>query len=400
MKIKRDKLTLHAGQRKLIALPGRFKIAICGRRWGKTTVGAETAKRAAETGARVAWISPTDDQCFDVYTEVKEHLSTWHAARNQITDKKSGGIIRFVSARKLNSLRGPGWDLVIIDEAADVSELVWKSIILPTLLERDGQALLMGTPRGKANWLHGIFERANNSKQWSRLHAPTKDNPRITLKQLESMRAEMTELEFRQEFDAEFCDSEESIFKDIEEHISGEPRQDGRPGVKYGTGIDLGQLAFCVCSSINPRTNVFETVTRWNKKPWAVNEATIRKHLKRFPGIAFIDATGVGSKPAEDMDDIVRPFVFTTETRERALRALAIAWENDEFKICNHPQLIHELRGMEWRQEGDAPHTRLVARATTEFSDCVMSLALGWYARTHTNDAPAGRPGRHWFGFA
>lgn len=381
-------LTPHTGQRRLLALPGRFKVAICGRRFGKTTAGALAAAEAAEDGGQVLWIDPSDDQCKEVYTEVADYLMQqkgWTATRQSIYHT-SGGRIRFASAGKRHTLRGPGLDLVIIDEVADVPEEVWKTIILPMLLERDGKALLMGTPRGRANWLHALFERAACDPKWSRLHLPTSANPRITLKQLNAFKSEMTDIEFRQEFEAEFLDAAESIFPGIEQHLSGAPRHAGAGGRRYTTGIDLGQVAYCACASIDPRTNVLDALTRWNKQPWAVNEARVRNHLKRFPGPAIIDATGVGSKPAEDMMDICRPFIFNEETRTVLLTDLAVAWESEAVKICNDPVLIHELRCMMWTQAGEPPHTYLRATTTTEFCDTVMAFALAWRVRRQMGD--------------
>lgn len=393
---------LHAGQKEILALPGRFKIAICGRRFGKNVVAAKMAIDTATQGKAVLWIEPTDDQNAVVQSDFENFLTDnkdW--TRNKSAREyrhKSGGFVRFRSAAA-GSLRGPGFDLIIIDEAADVRESAWRLELLPTLLERNGRALLMGTPKGKANWLHRVFEHAACDPKWSRYHASTSANPIITAAQLEAFKSEMTELEFRQEFEAEFLDAAESMFPGIEYHLEGEKRNDGARGARYANGIDIGQMHdWTVAISINTKTNVANGITRFNQAPWATTEARIRAHVGRFKGPGYIDATGVGSPIAETVREILRPYVFTTDTRDQALRHLSIAWENEAIKICNDAQLIHELRCMQWKQTGDAPHTRITAETTTEHDDCVMALALAWQARKHFGDAQ--QKGKAFFQFA
>lgn len=397
--------TPHAGQRQILALPGRFIVAICGRRFGKNVVGSILAERAAHNGKIVLWIEPTEDQARDVEydfinylkTDIVEHTGddekNWKHFR---TDREirhfSGGRIRFRSAQVRNALRGRGLDLVVLDEAADIEEDVWKLVILPQLLERNGRAIMLGTPRGKGNWLHKIFEEAANKKAWSRYHAPTSKNPLITVKQLTEMRKEFTDAEWRQEFEAEFIDSGAAVFPCVEEHIKCEPTNSGSPKKKYATGIDLGQSAYCVCVSIDPVPNIARAITRWNRQPWSVNEARCRSHVKRWPGPATVDSTGVGSAPAENLDDIADGFLFTDTTRTRLIRELALAWENEAIHICNDHQLIHELRCMEWEHVGEIPNRHLAAKSTAEYCDCVMALALAWYTRqTRGVDSPIGK---------
>lgn len=383
--------TPHAAQKEILALPGRFKIAICGRRFGKNVVASIMAKDTAKEGKHVLWIEPTDDQSKIVQRDFETFLAkspdwTWHKSDRE-WHHKSGGFIRFRSAQA-GSLRGPGYDLVIIDEAADVRETAWRLEVLPTLAERHGRAILMGTPKGKSNWLHRQFEHAACDPKWSRYHAPSSANPAITAEELEAMRGEMTELEFRQEFEAEFLDGAQSMFPGIEDHLAGAARNDGARGARYANGIDVGQMHdWTVAIGINTRTNVAEALTRFNNKPWSVTEAKIRNHIFRFRGPGYVDATGIGSVLAENLNDVLKPYVFTTETRDHALRQLGIAWEHESIKICNEPQLIHELRCMEWQQTGEAPHTRITASTTTEHDDCVLALALAWQARQRFGDA-------------
>jgi hypothetical protein len=114
--------------------------------------------------------------------------------------------IEFHTALLPDNLRGAGLQLVIIDEAADVSEYAWRSVIRPMLITTQGEALLLGTPRGHQNWLHEMFLRGqtDTTGQYASIRLPTSANPLVSLDELHALRAEMTDVDYRQEIDAEF----------------------------------------------------------------------------------------------------------------------------------------------------------------------------------------------------
>ncbi len=156
----------------------------------------------------------------------------------------NGSRIEFKGAHLPDNLRGAGLDLVVIDEAADVSEYTWLSVIKPMLLDGRGEALIVGTPRGKNHWLHRVFQlgkSVENADRYASIQLPTQSNPKIRPQDLDDYKQEMTLEEYRQEFDAEFIDGVNTIFTNVDQCIDGEVQKCGRPGVRYVTGIDLGQ---------------------------------------------------------------------------------------------------------------------------------------------------------------
>ena len=62
----------HSGQDKVLALPKRVRVAVCGRRFGKTVAAAIAAiRRCREREAqRVWWISPVQEQSDRVERQV------------------------------------------------------------------------------------------------------------------------------------------------------------------------------------------------------------------------------------------------------------------------------------------------------------------------------------------
>src|SRR6185436_17168623 len=136
---------------------------------------------------------------------------------------------------------------------------------------------------------------------------PTRENERIPAEEIEEYRAEMTDEEFRQEFEAEFIDGVNAAFTNVDECADGELLFRVHLRAKYITGIDLGQLQdFTVLCSINVKTERLEGFVRFNKMDWRAQIDRIEAHLAAFPGWCVIDATGIGGPVCEQIEAIPR----------------------------------------------------------------------------------------------
>lgn len=393
----------HIGQRAILALPGRFKIAVCGRSFGKTVVGILACVECIEGGAnrRVLWASPIREQSRRVLSEMVRWLGDGVGPAGDWTYRRAalelvhtnGGVVSFQGAEAEDSLRGPAIDLCIIDEAADITETAWKLVVLPMLLVRQGKAIFLGTPRGTSNWLHRTFMEAQSGKvNWSSYRSASAGNPAVTVEAVAVMRGEMTDAQFRQEILAEFVDSGSSVFPFSEGLDTAKLVQLGEKGDRFATGIDLGRVKdFTVVASFRTRDNNLVGFDRFNALPWAHIVGRIIAHRRLFPGVAVSDATGVGDAVYEELrklDDKIFPFVITTDSRTNLIMACALAWEHRRFRIAPVPELVNEMRMMEWKSEESGGYTRHVPRSTVEHDDCVFALALAWFARLNFGDAP------------
>jgi hypothetical protein len=429
----------HDGQLKLLNLRRRYRVAVCGRRFGKTVAaGIAAVKRCHDSGTaqRIWWISPIQSQSDRVERDMAYWLSGYMKSKKTETSDASdnkpkpakakseqqnkedrwshrksehaliysnGSRIEFHSAHNPNNLRGAGLDLAIIDEAADVSEDTWKLVIRPMLLESCGEAFIIGTPRGKNNWLHRIFllgQAADPDRIYGSIQLPTSANPLIDVKEIDAYRNEMIDGEYRQEFEAEFIDGVDSPFPKMEECISGEPLRCGRPGESYVTGIDLGRsVDYTVLVSIGVGSRRVEGFDRFNKMDWSAQLLRMHDHLRRFPGACIVDATGVGDPIYEQLARThrrIQPFCFTAGSKERIIQALAIAFSNHTIALSNIPVLLNELRAFTKTENARASRLRSASYGAPPgmHDDCVTALALAWYALEylHAGLLPAGNP--------
>lgn len=199
---------LHPSQREIFDSPARFRVAACGRRWGKTEDGTTEAIVAANQGQVVWWVAPSYPMAVDVWRNLKTLLNgQWEKQEQQHTvTSPKGGIIRVRSADNPDSLRGSGLDLAILDEAALMAKVVWLEVIRPALSDREGRALFLSTPKGLFNWFYELFEAGldPNQPDWSCWNRPTWTNPLIKPEEIERARSSLPEDVFNQEYGAKF----------------------------------------------------------------------------------------------------------------------------------------------------------------------------------------------------
>ena len=413
----------HRGQERVLQLRGRVRVAVCGRRFGKTVAAGIAAVRHcvnADKPQRVWWISPIQDQS----DRVERELAGWLAPQMKgAIDKSRNGEgtsdapqkyavawehrkgehaliflpnqsrIEFHSAHVPDRLRGAGLHLVIVDEAADVSEYAWKMVIKPMLLDAGGQAMILGTPRGTGNWLHRVYllgQAPEHVDAYISLRQPTSASPRISAKDLDEFRLDVSPDEYRQEFEAEFIDGVDAVFRNLAACVEGGVQARGRAGEVYITGIDLADARdFTVLCSIGARSERIEGFWRFNNLGWHEQLIRIADHLRRFPGPCVVDATGLGDPLYEAIARPHRfyahPFKFNAEAKENVVLALQMALDQKTLKLPQIPELINELQAfkrLDDQREGAARYKRFGAPQGLH-DDCVMALCLAWWGLKH-----------------
>lgn len=202
-------------QRAVLQSAARNKLLVCGRRWGKSTLGLVTTIvghgpnvgdfRGAMQGGTIWYIAPTFPMASIMWRELKRSLKGAWESKSEIDRQivlPGGGNIQVKSADHPDGLRGAGLDGAVLDEAAFFKPDAWTAI-RPALADKQGWSMFLTTPKGM-NWLWDTWDRAPLQEGWERWQRPSWDNPIMTSAEIEKMRAEMTPLEFRQEVEAEF----------------------------------------------------------------------------------------------------------------------------------------------------------------------------------------------------
>jgi len=160
---------------------------------GKTLCAAMEGVAAAMAPARRSYgwvVAPTYDLCDKVFREIvmvaAEHLrhrilSLKENERKLLLRNMAGGIseIRGKSADNPVSLLGEGLDWVVVDEAARLKPTIWEGHLSQRLIDRDGWALLISTPRGKG-WFYSLYQRGQgDDPTYASWNWPSWANPHL-----------------------------------------------------------------------------------------------------------------------------------------------------------------------------------------------------------------------------
>lgn len=216
-------------QEKILRNKSKSKVVVIGRRGGKTVMGLIACilghgpkNRAgvpkypgAIHGAAIWWVAPTYKIGKIIWRSLKHSLRGAWVSKNEVDwriDLPGGGSVTVRSADDPDALRGAGINGVVVDEAALLSEEAWGEALQPTLLDNDGWAILISTPKG-INWFKRMFDAVPSKPDWARWQMPTWVNPRISKSRLEEARRDMGPLEFAQEIEALFVTAGAGMFK-------------------------------------------------------------------------------------------------------------------------------------------------------------------------------------------
>lgn len=193
----------------------RFNVIVCHRRFGKTVfaVNHQIDKQCRITlpNPRTAYIAPTFGQAkrisWDYYKQYAAKIpgTIPHEQDLRIDYTHSGGRQMLLSAENPVSIKGIYLDDVILDEYAEMDPSVWSEAVRPTLNDRRGCAIFIGTPKGRNNF-HKLYEYATTSgdPEWFGCTYKASETGLIEKAELESARRSMSEEEYEQEYECSF----------------------------------------------------------------------------------------------------------------------------------------------------------------------------------------------------
>lgn len=195
------------------------------RRAGKTVACVNEAVTRAlysrKHRPRYAYIGPLLKQAKKIAWEyLKEYTVGFQGKKpseSELTVKlaHNNAEISIYGADNPDAFRGQYFDGVVLDEYGDMAPSVWSKVLLPTLADRQGWAVFIGTPKGK-NHFYKIFRRSQgldlpeNSHEyltklsWYNFILRASESGILAPDELLLQRSEMTEDEYLQEFECSF----------------------------------------------------------------------------------------------------------------------------------------------------------------------------------------------------
>ena len=381
-------LTLQPGQLEILRHPARFKLAACGRRWGKTEVGkAAILTHAIHHGHRCWWLAPTKAIANQVWRDLKDAVKDIADVEISNTERRidlpNGGSIALRSAWRPDNLRGEGLDFVVLDEAAFIKPRAWDEVIRPMLTTTRGGALFLSTPNGR-NWFWKHFARGLDpaESEWKSFHFKTADNRLIAAAELESIRRSTPPHIWDAEYEAKFVAADCAVFRDVEENSAPQPYDQPQSGHAYIAGIDWGRSRDYTAITVLDATNgKMVALDRFNNASWEMQRQRLSAVVQRWkPQVVWAEANSIGEPNIEALNRAglpIRPFYTTAKSKAPLIESLALALEREEITLLDDPVLINEF--IDYRLERLQNGGYRYGAPPGQHDDTVIATALAWH---------------------
>lgn len=214
---------LHDKQKEIIANPARFKVVRAGRRGGKTIMEVEDMCFEAVNNeeAPIFYIAPTQIQARAIiWEELKKRLhgiGEPHEQRLEMrVPNKFGGwnLIKIAGWENRENFRGQKAKKIYFDEVDTMKDFFigWQEIFRPALTDLRGEAMFSGTPKKENPNLRRLEKQAREDKDYACFHFRSADNPHLPIDEIKKAEAELDHNTYRQEYDAEYVDSQGALF--------------------------------------------------------------------------------------------------------------------------------------------------------------------------------------------
>lgn len=223
-------MQFHPGQAQIVSDPHRFRVARCGRRFGKSWLAAWEmyAKAVSTDNARIVYYAPTRDDARDIMWRILKEVCAAsivgdpNESRLEMTIRTLNGATSLIILYGWEALqdRGKGVgvknDFAVLDEVSKYTnfDYGWQEILRPTLMDVRGGALFISTTNG-FNHFYDLCNKELEDNNYKTFHFTSYDNPFLAVEEIEDMKKDMTEDRQAQEIYAEFRKKEGLVYKEF-----------------------------------------------------------------------------------------------------------------------------------------------------------------------------------------
>ncbi len=237
----------------------RFWVHISARRTGKSSAAAVLAlAKLLEPNQQVLVVAPNFNLSSIIWDYTAQLIESFgietkkYNQKDHVVQLINDSTLRLLSAENRSSLVGRAANLLIVDEAALISNDEYFTRDLRPALSTfpDSRALFISTPRGKENYLYDYYNRGqdNDYPEWGSGLFPWHSNPRLRKEDIDEAKRALPESIFRQEYYCEWASFEGQIYKiDDEKHfidLTGEEAtykiEPGNDRFTFIAGLDMG----------------------------------------------------------------------------------------------------------------------------------------------------------------
>ncbi len=329
---------LHSAQRMIHDNSARFRVAACGRRFGKNYGAVIEQLESLVRGAKSWHVAPDYPSASVHWRLLKGVASQIPSATISESDRMIAleGLPGFIQVKSAGAtLRSEGLDFLTVDEAGHIPDLrsIWQEALRPALSDRQGRALFISSPNG-LDFFYDLFMLGQNPHEveWWSICLPSSANPHIPASEIEAARKSLPDRVFRQEYLAEFISDGAGVFRFVRETSILNPQVQPDPEHVYVFGVDWGRSHdFTSISIFDCTTRQQAQKDRFTGIGWQLQrERLIALYQRWNPRIILAEENSIGSPNIEALstDGLpMRPFVTSAASKAALIDALSLAIE-------------------------------------------------------------------------
>ncbi len=212
--------------------------------------------------------------------------------------KHNGARISLFGADNPDAMRGVRLDGVVIDEVGHVPPDTWFSILQPTLSDRLGWAVFIGTPNG-INLFSELFFKATDEDEWHAGRYTVSETQALDAKEVERLRRDMPDTAFAREYLCDFSAGGEDqliSLSDVESAAQREWTEREVAGAPRILGVDVARFG-------SDRSVVIKRQGLHTWKPIVYKDvdlmtlaSAVASIIQQWrPDAVFVDSGGVGA---------------------------------------------------------------------------------------------------------
>jgi len=399
----------HKNQKILHDDEHRYKVVVAGRRFGKSVFARHHCLLNALYDPGLYWIvNPTYRQGKQIHwhelkKEIPSDLISYKNEQELSIHLTNGARIEIKGADNEDSLRGIGLKGVVMDEAADQKSRTFWEIIRPTLLDSEGWAVFIGTPKG-FNWFYDLYNMGVKGNkiydpEWASFQFTSYDNPTLKKKEIDKAKVSTDDDTFTQEYLAKFKRYKLAIYADFERktHVIEPFDIPFYSDWEIYRGLDFGYGAeptVCLWIAVNPEGSKWYVIDEYYeiKDTSDYHCGIILSKSQQYP--SPVATFGDPANPQLAQDWGKRGVYVTSASREGNTNltewvktGIGIIQEKikispidqqPSFYVVNHcEQLLKELESYKWKEEKDGS-TRRPDKTNDHGPDALRYFAISY----------------------
>ena len=168
----------------------------------------DAALRCKKPDGRFSYVSPTYTQSKDTcWQYLKRFTNEIPGVEQRESDLMvvfpNRSRVRLFGADNYDRLRGSYNDGLVVDEYADVDPRAWPEVLRPSLADRRGWAVFIGTPKGRNDFFK-LHEHALTDPDWFSLVLRASETNILPQHELDDMRQTLTAEQYAAEMECSF----------------------------------------------------------------------------------------------------------------------------------------------------------------------------------------------------